>query len=140
METQPPSLPPPLPPQQPQRPQPRTPRRREAKWLIPLIVGITTFALFGLYFGFKAIYEEIRMESTVDKAIGWIDNYEYEKAEEFFLRYIEKNPRDADAHWNLATIYARHGKREEAIGAATRALQIRQDFPEAIDLIRSLSR
>ena len=50
------------------------------------------------------------------------------------------DPSDAGIPYALATIYARHGKREEAIGAATRALQIRQDFPEAIDLIRSLSR
>lgn len=40
----------------------------------------------------------------------------------------------------LATILARLGQRDEAIQAATRALQIRQDFPEAIQLIRSLSR
>ena len=40
----------------------------------------------------------------------------------------------------LATILVRLGQREEAMQAATRALQIRQDYPEAIQLIRSLSR
>ena len=39
-----------------------------------------------------------------------------------------------------ATIRARFGQRDEAIAAATRALQLRQNFPEAIELIRSLSR
>lgn len=50
------------------------------------------------------------------------------------------DPSDASIPYALATILARLGRREEAAAAATRALQIRQDFPEAIQLIRSLSR
>lgn len=47
---------------------------------------------------------------------------------------------DSGIPYALATIYARLDRREEALGAVTRALQIRQDFPEAIQLLRSLSR
>jgi tetratricopeptide (TPR) repeat protein len=50
------------------------------------------------------------------------------------------DPSDASIPYARATIHARLGQRNEAIQAATSALQIRQDFPEAIQLIRSLSR
>jgi tetratricopeptide (TPR) repeat protein len=50
------------------------------------------------------------------------------------------DPSDASIPYARATIHARLGQREEAIQAATSALQIRQDYPEAIQLIRSLSR
>jgi tetratricopeptide (TPR) repeat protein len=50
------------------------------------------------------------------------------------------DPADSAIPYARATILARFGRREEAIAAATRALQLRQDFPEAIDLIRSLGR
>jgi tetratricopeptide (TPR) repeat protein len=50
------------------------------------------------------------------------------------------DPSDASIPYALATILARLERREEALQAATRALQIRQDHPEAMQLIRSLSR
>jgi tetratricopeptide (TPR) repeat protein len=50
------------------------------------------------------------------------------------------DPSDPAIPYARATILARHNQREAAIEAATRALQIRQDFPEAIQLLRSLSR
>jgi tetratricopeptide (TPR) repeat protein len=50
------------------------------------------------------------------------------------------DPSDASIPYALATILARLGQREEAMQAATRALQIRQDFPEAIQLMRALAR
>ncbi len=56
------------------------------------------------------------------------------------LRGEATDSSDSGIPYALATIYARLGQREEAIAAATRALQIRQDFPEAIQLLRSLSR
>jgi len=49
-------------------------------------------------------------------------------------------PSDPAIPYARATIHARLGQRDEALQAATRALQIRQDFPEAIQLIRALSR
>jgi tetratricopeptide (TPR) repeat protein len=49
-------------------------------------------------------------------------------------------PSDAAIPYALATILARLDRRDEALQAVTRALQIRQDFPEAIQLIRALSR
>ncbi|MFZ9935595.1 MAG: tetratricopeptide repeat protein [Luteolibacter sp.] len=48
------------------------------------------------------------------------------------------DPSDAAIPYARATIHARLGQRDEAIEAATRALQSRPDFPEAIQLIRSL--
>ena len=48
-------------------------------------------------------------------------------------------PSDAAIPYARATIHARLGQRDEAIEAATRALQARPDFPEAIQLIRSLT-
>lgn len=62
------------------------------------------------------------------------------EAIEALLRGESADPNDADIPYALATIYARLGKRNEAIAAATRALQNRQNFPEAIQLLRSLSR
>ncbi|HSP42222.1 MAG TPA: tetratricopeptide repeat protein, partial [Luteolibacter sp.] len=49
------------------------------------------------------------------------------------------DPSDAAIPYARATIHARLGQRDEAIEAATRALQARPDFPEAIQLIRSLT-
>ena len=56
------------------------------------------------------------------------------------LRGEAADSSDPGIPYALATIYARLGRRDNAIGAATRALQIRQNFPEAIQLLRSLSR
>lgn len=50
------------------------------------------------------------------------------------------DPSDPAIPYARATILARHGQRQAALEAATRALQLRQDFPEAIQLIQSLSR
>lgn len=50
------------------------------------------------------------------------------------------DPSDAAVPYARATIHARLGQRDEALAAASRALQIRRDFPEAIQLIQSLSR
>lgn len=50
------------------------------------------------------------------------------------------DPSDAAIPYARATIHARLGERDQAISAASRALQIRRDFPEAIQLIQSLSR
>ena len=49
------------------------------------------------------------------------------------------DPSDATIPYALATILAAQGQRDEAIAAATRALQINRNYPEAIQLIRSLS-
>jgi tetratricopeptide (TPR) repeat protein len=63
-----------------------------------------------------------------------------QEAIEALLRGEAADPSDAGIPYALATILARLGQREEAIAAATRALQINQNNPEAIQLIRSLSR
>lgn len=49
-------------------------------------------------------------------------------------------PSDASIPYARATIHARLGQRDLAIQAVTQALQLRQDFPEAIQLLRALSR
>ena len=63
-----------------------------------------------------------------------------QQAVEALLRGEAADPTDAAIPYARATILARLGQREEAIAAAGRALQIRRDFPEAIQLIQSLSR
>ena len=63
-----------------------------------------------------------------------------QEAIEALLRGEAADPSDAGIPYALATILARLGQCEEAIAAATRALQINQNNPEAIQLIRSLSR
>jgi tetratricopeptide (TPR) repeat protein len=50
------------------------------------------------------------------------------------------DPNDSAVPYARATIHARLGQRDEALAAATRALQLRPDFPEAMQLIRTLSR
>ncbi len=50
------------------------------------------------------------------------------------------DPTDAAIPYARATVLARIGRRDEAISAANRALQLRRDFPEAFQLIQSLSR
>jgi tetratricopeptide (TPR) repeat protein len=52
----------------------------------------------------------------------------------------QADPSDAAIPYARATIHARLGQRQAALEAATRALQIRQDYPEAIQLIQALSR
>ena len=56
------------------------------------------------------------------------------------LKGESADPSDAAIPYARATILARFGRRQEALAAATRALQLRQDFPEAIQLIQSLSK
>ncbi len=63
-----------------------------------------------------------------------------QKAIEALLKGEAAEPSDYAIPYARATILARLGRREEAIGAVTRALQIRRDFTEAIELIRTLSR
>jgi tetratricopeptide (TPR) repeat protein len=50
------------------------------------------------------------------------------------------DPSDASIPYARATIHARLGQRDEALAAAARALQIRRDFPEALQLMQALSR
>jgi len=63
-----------------------------------------------------------------------------EKAIEALLKGGIAEPSDYAIPYARATILARLGRRDEAIAAATKALQIRKDFPEAIQLIHTLSR
>jgi tetratricopeptide (TPR) repeat protein len=63
-----------------------------------------------------------------------------QQAIEALLRGEAADPTDAAIPYARATIHARLGQREQAIAAASRALQIRRDFPEAIQLIQSLAR
>ncbi|MEO5914469.1 MAG: tetratricopeptide repeat protein [Luteolibacter sp.] len=57
------------------------------------------------------------------------------------LRHGESaDPSDASIPYARATIHARLGQKSEALTAATRALQLRPDFPEAAQLIQALSR
>lgn len=56
------------------------------------------------------------------------------------LKGESADPADSAIPYARATIHARLGQRDEALAAATRALQIRRDFPEAMQLIQSLSR
>lgn len=50
------------------------------------------------------------------------------------------DPSDPGIPYARATIHARLGQRDQALAAATKALQIRPDFPEAIQLMQALSR
>ena len=50
------------------------------------------------------------------------------------------DPNDPAIPYARATILARLGQRDDAIAAASRALQIRPDFPDAIQLIQSLAK
>ncbi len=50
------------------------------------------------------------------------------------------DPNDSGIPYARATIHARLGQRNEALSAAARALQLRPDFPEAMQLIQALSR
>ena len=57
------------------------------------------------------------------------------------LRHGEAaDPNDETIPYARATIHARLGEKEQAQQAAIQALQIRQDYPEAIQLIRALGR
>jgi Flp pilus assembly protein TadD len=50
------------------------------------------------------------------------------------------DPTDAAIPYARATIHARLGQKNEALDAATRALQLRPDFPEARQLVQMLAR
>lgn len=65
---------------------------------------------------------------------------EPEKAVAALLRAEAAHPDDATIPYARATIHARLQQREQAIEAATRAIQIRRDYPEAIQLLRQLVR
>jgi predicted CXXCH cytochrome family protein len=56
------------------------------------------------------------------------------------LKAESADPADAAIPYARATIHARLGERDQAIDAAQRALLLRKDFPEAFQLIQSLSR
>ena len=48
-----------------------------------------------------------------------------------YQRAIERNPVDAEAHFNLGVLYFAREKGEEAMGLFTKALELRPDYPEA---------
>jgi Flp pilus assembly protein TadD len=50
------------------------------------------------------------------------------------------DPNDSAIPYARATIHARLGQKQEAMAAAALALQIRRDFPEAMQLMQSLAR
>ncbi len=61
-----------------------------------------------------------------------------QEAIEALLRAEAADGSDAGIPYALATVYARLGRKSEAMGAAARALQLRPDFPEAMQLIRAM--
>ncbi len=63
-----------------------------------------------------------------------------EKALSALLRAEQANPDDATIPYARATIHARLGQRQQAIEAATKAIQNRNDYAEAIQLMRQLMR
>jgi len=56
------------------------------------------------------------------------------------LKGESADPTDPSIPYARATVLARLGRRDEALAAANRALQLRKDFPEAFQLIQNLSR
>jgi predicted Zn-dependent protease len=56
------------------------------------------------------------------------------------LQAESADPADAAMPYARATILIRLGRQDEAIAATKRALQLRPDFPEAFQLLQSLSR
>lgn len=65
---------------------------------------------------------------------------EPEKALRALMHAERVNPDDASIPYARATIHARLQQRDQAIEAVTRAIQIRRDYPEAIQLLRQLAR
>ena len=63
-----------------------------------------------------------------------------DKAIQALLKGEAAEPSDAAIPYARATIHARLGQRAEAIAAASRALQLRPDFPEAVQMLRDLQR
>jgi len=65
---------------------------------------------------------------------------EPEKAIQSLLQAEATNPEDATIPYARATIHAQLNQRQQAVEAVTKAIQIRQDYPEAIQLMRQLMR
>lgn len=72
--------------------------------------------------------------------LAYHSNQEPQKAIEALLRAEATGPADASVPYARATIHAQLGQRDEAMQAAMRALQIRPDYREAMQLMQSLGR
>lgn len=63
-----------------------------------------------------------------------------QEAIQALLRGENADPTDPTIPYARATIHARYGQKQQAMEAAARAVQIRRDYPEAMQLLQSLSR
>jgi tetratricopeptide (TPR) repeat protein len=55
----------------------------------------------------------------------------YDRAEEFFRKAIEQNPDFAEAHFNLAVVYAKTGRLPEAIKSLEQCVRANPNYTEA---------
>jgi tetratricopeptide (TPR) repeat protein len=92
-----------------------------------------------------ALREAVRLDPGFAQAwynLGLAQNAagETDAAVDSLLRAEAADPRSAHIPYARATILARTGRALEASAAARRALELRPDFPEAEQLLRSLAR
>lgn len=76
---------------------------------VVLIAGITT----GVYFGMKDKQEKT-FQTKIAKADKYLEEMEYEKAEELYLESIKIDPKERKSYEKLAEIYTAQGKTEKA--------------------------
>ena len=76
---------------------------------VVLIAGITT----GVYFGMKDKQEK-HFQTKIAKADKYLEEMEYEKAEELYLESIKIDPKERKSYEKLAEIYTAQGKTEKA--------------------------
>ncbi|MCK6455638.1 MAG: tetratricopeptide repeat protein [Phycisphaerae bacterium] len=59
----------------------------------------------------------------------WFDQGDYERAREYFEAAARFNPTLADHHFNLAAVYDKLKRTDDAVAAARRALELNPDIP-----------
>jgi Flp pilus assembly protein TadD len=70
-------------------------------------------------------------EGLYSTGLSFLWAADYEKALYYFEQAIKKNPRYAEAHYNLGWVYGNLGRYTEAIEAFKQSIRIKPDFAEA---------
>ena len=78
-------------------------------------------------------------EKRIEEGIFLMHTDRFEEAVEFFKGFVEADPSDVEAWYKLAVAYLGAGRLNEGQACAERAVDLRPDDPELLDLLGGIS-
>ncbi len=95
-------------------------KRRKKKpmfWLIPVLIVVLAAVAVGGFFAFRFLSEKKsrkEYEENLDRAEEYLDEKNYDKAEEFYLEAVDLMPGEQEAYLELADLYLEQEKYDRA--------------------------